>query len=101
MCIALRQETREAHAIVDAALELSDKPGHLEMDRKLGLLLQHHRGCGQPVTVAHVADAQFDQVAGALLVVDPQIEQGKVAQAALHLEPNPNGPDLMEVERRL
>jgi hypothetical protein len=51
--------------------------------------------------VAHVAHAQLDQVAGAQLAVDPQVEQGKVAQAALHLEPDPNCPDLPELERPL
>ncbi len=53
------------------------------LDLPLGLLLEHHCACGQPVVAAHVADAQPDQVAGAQLAVDPQIEQGEVAQVAL------------------
>jgi hypothetical protein len=56
-------------------------------------LLKHHRARGQAVTVAHVADAQLEKGAGAQLAVDPRIGQGKVAHAALHLEPNPNRPE--------
>jgi hypothetical protein len=53
---------------------LAGRRRDLELDRPLGLLLKHHCARGQPVTVAHVADAQLDQVAGAQLAVDPQIE---------------------------
>ena len=51
--------------------------------------------------MAHVADAQLDQVAGAQLTVNPQIEQGKLAQPALHLEPDTDCPDLLKLERCL
>jgi len=51
--------------------------------------------------VAYIADAQFDEVASAQLAVDPQIEQGKLSEPALHLKTDANCPDLLKLERGL
>ena len=44
-------------------------------------------------------DAQPDQIAAAQLAVDGQVEQGKVAQFAAELEPDPDGPDFLRLQR--
>jgi hypothetical protein len=51
--------------------------------------------------VAYIADAQFDDVAGAQLTVDAQIEQGQLSEPALHLKTDANCPDLLKLERGL
>src|SRR5205823_10095966 len=49
--------------------------------------------------MAHVAYSELDEVAGAQLAVDTQIEKGKLAQPALHLQANSDCPDLLQLER--
>ena len=62
MCIALRHETLEAHAIVDAALELSDKPGHQHGAWKT----PHWRlaRCSQPIRDVDLLHALIDRLFG-------------------------------------
>ena len=48
-----------------------------------------------------VVDPERDQVTGAQLAVERQIEKSQIANALRHLEPELNGPDLLCIERRL
>ena len=43
---------------------------------------------------------ELDQVAGAQLGVDRQIEQGEVPDLVVKLEPDSDGPNIFEPERR-
>ena len=49
----------------------------------------------------HVADLQSDKVTASELAVDGEVEHGQFADAMLEVEPNPDGPDLPQLERRL
>jgi len=48
-----------------------------------------------PIAVAHVAHAQSQEIASTQLAVDAEIEQGELSQSALHLQENPNAPNLL------
>jgi hypothetical protein len=50
--------------------------GNLELDWPRSLLLHHGCSCGDAITVAYIADPEFDQVARAQFAVQTQIEQG-------------------------
>jgi len=47
-----------------------------------------------------VLDFQAYQVAAAKLAVDGEIEQGKVAHLALHLQPGPDRPNMLGLQWR-
>jgi len=53
-----------------------------------------------PIAVAHVAHAQAQKIASAQLAVDAEIEQGEFSQSPLHLQANPNAPNLLQLKRR-
>src|SRR5579864_3696839 len=80
---------------------LAGRRRDLELHRTLCLLLQNDRPCSDSIAVAQVAHAQLHQVAGAQFAVDTQVEECEVPQPSLHLQADPNGPDLSELERHL
>jgi len=53
------------------------------------------------VAVGDIAHPQAHQIASAQLVVDGQVEEGKVAQPFAELQPDADRPDLLELQRWL
>jgi hypothetical protein len=51
--------------------------------------------------MAHVADAQAQEIAGAQLAINAKIKQREFPKPALHLEAKPDGPDFPQFEGRL
>ena len=80
---------------------VSGRRRDLELHRALGLVLHHHGASCHLITVADVPDLEADEVAAAQLAVESQVEKGKLADPAFHLETNSNGPDVLELERCL
>jgi hypothetical protein len=74
---------------------------YLELDRALRLVLHDDGARGNLFAVAHVADLQGNQVAAAQLAVDPDVEEGQLADPAFHLEANAQRPDVFQLERCL
>jgi hypothetical protein len=75
--------------------------GDLELNWSTGLVLHDHRPRRHCVTVADVAHLEADQITTSELAVDAQVEQGKLAYSALHLQTDTECPDIPELERRL
>jgi hypothetical protein len=57
--------------------------------------------CGHTVAAGHVLYPKLHQVAGAEFAVDREIEQGEFSRALGQLKTYPDGPDLLEAQRRL
>jgi hypothetical protein len=51
--------------------------------------------------MTNVPDLEGHQIAATKLAVDAQVEQREFADAAFHLQPDAQGPDVLELERRL
>jgi hypothetical protein len=62
-------------------------------------LLQHDRPRGDVIAVTDVAHAQLHEITGAQLAIDAQVEQCKLPGPAVHLQPDPDGPDFLQLER--
>jgi hypothetical protein len=77
---------------------LAGRCRNFELHRSLGLLLQDDGAAGHTVAVTDVADAQLDQIRGAQFAVDAQVERRQFAAAVLHLQVNPDRPDLLRYE---
>ncbi len=73
----------------------------LELNGPAGLPL-HDSGSGpHPPIQGHIVDPERDQVTGAQLAVESEVEQGQIPDAMSDLEPDPNGPDFFDFESRL
>jgi hypothetical protein len=72
----------------------------LELNRPAYLPLHHRRSGPYPTIEGHVVDAECNEVTGSQLAVERQIEQGQIPDTMSNLEPDPNGPDLLRLERR-
>ena len=75
--------------------------GDLKLDRTLGLLLHDNRAGGDPTALDHIVNMEPDQVAPAQLAVDGEVEQREFPGSMIQLQPNPDGPDLLQLQRRL
>jgi hypothetical protein len=73
--------------------------GDLELHWALGLVLHDDGAARQLIAVTHVSDLERDEVAAAKLAVDAQIEEGQLTHTVFHLKPNPERPDILELER--
>ena len=51
--------------------------------------------------MAHIAHPQTYQIARAQFTVDPEVEHRQFSQPSLHLQADPDSPDLLELEQRL
>ncbi len=70
---------------------------NLELNRTGGLSL-HDRGSGSPPPIQrHIIDPGRNQVTGAQLAVEREVEQGQITDAMSNPEPTPNGPDLLRL----
>jgi hypothetical protein len=75
--------------------------GDLKLDRPLGLLLHDNRTGGDSTSMNHVVDAQPNQVAATQLAADGEVEQRELSCFFCQLQPNPDGPDLFQLQGRL
>ena len=65
----------------------------LELNRPAGLLLDNRRPVSHVAARGYVVDSKADEIAAAQLAVDGEVKHRQIACAALHLEPDTNGPD--------
>src|SRR5207249_6331033 len=75
--------------------------GYLELHRPLGLLLHDNRAWSNMTALEHIADVKPHQVAPAQLAVDGEIEQREFPGSMIQLQSNPDGPDLLQLQRWL
>jgi len=73
----------------------------LELYRALRLLLEHNCSRSDPIAVTNVPNAQLHEVTAAKFAIYAEVEQRKISSAALYLEPDADGPDVLNLERRL
>jgi len=64
-------------------------------------LLHDDSSRGDLIAMANVAHPQLDEIAASELAVDAEIEQCELANPAGHLRPNPQRPNVLQLERRL
>ena len=76
-------------------------PGDLELHRPGGLLLNHGRSIANPAAGADIVDLQPHEIAAPEFAVYSEVEQGEVAGSALHLEPDPDRPHVLRLQRAL
>jgi hypothetical protein len=72
--------------------------GDLELHRPAGLFLDDSRSIANSLAGEHIIASQPNEVAAPELTVDSQIEHRKIALAALYLEANTDGPDILRLQ---
>jgi hypothetical protein len=72
-----------------------------ELHRVLRLVPHHDCAGRHLVAMTNGADLEGHKVAAAELAVDAKVEQGKLANTALHLRADAQCPDVLDLERRL
>src|SRR5262249_33778185 len=75
--------------------------GDFELHRAARLLLNDGRAVTDPTADADILDLQPHQIAAPEFAVDREVEQGEVAGSALHLEPDPDRPHVLRLQRAL
>jgi hypothetical protein len=75
--------------------------GDLKLHRPLGLLLHDNCPWRNRSALDNVVDAKPYQIAPAQLAVDGEVEQCKFSGSMIQLQPNPDGPDLFQLQRGL
>ena len=73
----------------------------LKAYRLAGLLLEHACLRQNMIPVGNVLNPQADRIAGLELAVDGQVKEGRLARIAGQLQPGAQGPDLLQLQRRL
>jgi hypothetical protein len=71
--------------------------GDLKLNRALGLLLHDHRPRHYPSTLDDIVDPESKWIAAAQLAVDGEVEQREFPGSMIHLQPNPDSPDLFQL----
>lgn len=80
---------------------LSCRIHQLELDRTLGLLLDHNGAVTDASAGNYIANPNLDHITAAQLAIDGEVEQRSVAQSPMLVEPEANGPDLLLFQRPL
>src|SRR5205823_12762829 len=75
--------------------------GDLELHWSLGFLLHDNRAAGDMTALDHIMDAQRDQITPAQFAVDSKVEQCEFPGSMIQLQPNPDSPDLLQLQRWL
>src|SRR5260370_23304236 len=73
----------------------------LKLHRSVGLLLHDNRTGGDMIALEHIANVKPNQVAPEQLAVDGEIEQREFPGSMIQLQSNPDGPDLLQLQRWL
>jgi hypothetical protein len=71
----------------------------LELHGPTGLLLDHDGPRPNPTADHEVADLHLDDVASPQLAVDREIEHSPISKSQVLIESEPNGPDLLWLQR--
>jgi hypothetical protein len=71
------------------------------LHRPARLLLNDGRAVTDSTANADIVDLQPHEIAAPEFAVDREVEQGEVAGSALHLEPDPDRPHVLRLERAL
>jgi hypothetical protein len=72
--------------------------GDLKLDRALGLLLHDHRPRHDPSALDDIVDAESHQIAASQLAVYGEVEQREFPGSMIQLQPNPDSPDLFQLQ---
>jgi hypothetical protein len=72
----------------------------LEPDWLTGLALNHRRSGEDTTGAGDIPDAEVHEITSAQLAVDGEIEQGEIPNPLGDLQPDADGPGLLEFERR-
>src|SRR5437762_12017387 len=75
--------------------------GDLELHWSLRFLLHDNRTAGDVTALDHIVDAQRDQITPAQFAVDGKVEQCEFPGSMIQLQPNPDSPDLLQLQRWL
>src|SRR5437773_2310087 len=75
--------------------------GDLELHWSLGFLLHDNRAAGDMTALDYIVDAQRDQITPAQFAVDGKVEQCEFPGSMIQLQPNPDSPDLLQLQRWL
>ena len=75
--------------------------GDLKLHRTARLLLNDGRAVTDPAADADIGDFKPHQIAAPEFAVDREVEQGEVAGSTLHLEPDPDRPHVLRLQRAL
>ena len=73
----------------------------LKLHRSLRLLLHDNRAWGDMNALDHITNAKPDQIASAQLAVNGEVEQREFTSSMIELQSNPDGPDLLQLQRWL
>jgi hypothetical protein len=52
-----------------------------------------------PSALDDIVDAESNQIAATQLAVDGEVEQGEFPGSMIQLQPNPDSPDLLQLQR--
>ena len=75
--------------------------GDLKLDGTTGLLLDDNGACPDLRSGSKITNLDLEQIAAAKLIIDCQIEQSTITDAALAIEEEANSPNLLQRERTL
>ena len=75
--------------------------GDLKLHRPLRLFLHDDRPGRDMTALDHVVDVQPYQIAPTQLAVDGEVEQRQFSRSMVQLQSNPDGPDLLQLQRWL
>ena len=75
--------------------------GDFELNRSARLLLDYRRSIANLPARAHVVDLEPNEVAAPQFAVNGQIEHREIAFAVLELEPHPDRPYVLRLQRAL
>src|SRR5271154_890120 len=74
--------------------------GDLKLHWSLGLLLHDNRAGRNMATLNQIVNAQPDQITPSQLAVDGEVKQREFPGPMIQLQSNPDGPDLLQLQRR-
>lgn len=78
---------------------LSRLLGDLEPDRKAGLVLPNGRSVDSVAVWCDVIDPEAYYIAATQLAIDREIEERQIPRATRKLQPRPDRPDVLRLER--
>ena len=75
--------------------------GRLQSECPADIIGIRSRAVADPTADADIVDLQPHEIAAPEFAVDREVEQGEVAGSALHLEPDPDRPHVLRLQRAL
>jgi len=79
----------------------SGRLGQFKLHGPLGLLLHNHRSRQNLIAVGDVAHTEIYEIASTQLAVNREVEQCQISGLMRVLKLNPDGPDVLRLQRRL